>query len=108
MAEETIPQNSVTKQLHPFSPIREESMNCWRIILAYRATAAEIIITHLTITITVTVVITTTLAAIPAEILVHPEITPILRAIPTVPTMPIRKIMAEHLAIQMVLSHLRI
>ena len=78
--------------------------------MAYRATA-EIIITHLTITaaaITVTAAIITTLAAIPAEIPVHPETIPIPRAIPTVPTMPIRETMAEHLAIQMVLSHLRI
>ena len=84
--------------------------NCWRIISAYRATA-EIIITHLTITaaaITVTAAIITTLAAIPAEIPVHPETIPIPRAIPTVPTMPTQEIMAEHLAIQMVLSHLRI
>ena len=79
-------------------------MNCWRIISAYRATA-EIIITHLTIT---AAAIITTLAAIPAEIPVHPETIPIPRAIPTVPTMPTQEIMAEHLAIQMVLSHLRI
>ena len=79
-------------------------------IYSYQGTA-EIIITHLTITaaaITVTAAIITTLAAIPAEILVHPETIPIPRAIPTVPTMPTQEIMAEHLAIQMVLSHLRI
>ena len=100
MVAETIPQNSVTKQLHRFIPIREELMNCWRIISVYRATVAEIIITHLTVTAAATAML--------AEMRVHPEITPILRAIPTVPTMPIRETMAEHLAIQMVLSHLRI